>query len=127
MNKNHYEQNKSKILEKIRWLSILLFLILSFFIKYYFYETQLFIRVLIMTFVILCAIGTFLYTKMGQHIISCIIMSKQEMNKMTWPGYKETLYTTLIIISVTILLSLLLWLIDSIIFHLIAFIISIRF
>lgn len=127
MNKNHYEQNKSKILEKIRWLSILLFLMLSFFIKYYFYETQLFIRVLIMTFVILCAIGTFLYTKMGQHIISCIIMSKQEMNKMTWPGYKETLYTTLIIISVTILLSLLLWLIDSIIFHLIAFIISIRF
>ncbi|QCI23617.1 preprotein translocase subunit SecE [Buchnera aphidicola (Macrosiphoniella sanborni)] len=127
MNKNNYKQNKSKILEKIRWLSILFFFILSFLIKYYFYDIKLFIRIFIISFLIFCAIGTFLYTKTGKYILSSIIMSKQEMNKIIWPGYKETLYTTLIIISVTVLISLLLWFIDSIIFHVIAFIISIRF
>ncbi|WAI11817.1 MAG: preprotein translocase subunit SecE [Buchnera aphidicola (Macrosiphum albifrons)] len=127
MNKNNYHRNKFKILEKIKWLSISTFLILSFFINCYFYREQLFVRIFIISFLILCAIVTLMYTKIGEYILSYIIMSKKEMQKIIWPKYNETLYTTLIVISVTILISLLLWGVDSIIFHLIAFIISLRF
>ncbi|QCO70628.1 preprotein translocase subunit SecE [Buchnera aphidicola] len=127
MNKNNYNRNKFKILEKIKWLSISIFLILSFFINCYFYKEQLFVRIFIISFLILCAIVTLMYTKTGEYILSYIIMSKKEMQKIIWPKYNETLYTTLIVISVTILMSLLLWGVDSIIFHLIAFIISLRF
>lgn len=127
MNKNNYNRNKSNILEKLKWLSVSIFFILSFLINYYFYKTELFIRILIISFFILCAIGTLIYTKKGKKILSYIMMSKKEMQKIIWPKYKETLYTTLIVIGVTILMSLLLWSVDSIIFRLIAFIISLRF
>ena len=127
MNKNNCHQKKSKILEKIKWLSISIFFILSFFINYYFYKTQFFVRIFIISFLILCAISTLMYTKKGQYILSYIIMSKKEMEKIIWPKYNETLYTTLIVIAVTILMSLILWGVDSVIFHLIAFIISLRF
>ncbi|QIQ41665.1 MAG: preprotein translocase subunit SecE [Buchnera aphidicola (Microlophium carnosum)] len=127
MNKNNYNRNKYKISEKIKWLSISIFLTLSFFINYYFDKTQLFVRIFIMSFLILCAIGTLIYTKKGEYLLSYIIMSKKEMQKIIWPKYNETLYTTLIVIVITIFMSLLLWGVDSIIFHLIAFIISLRF
>ncbi|QCI22510.1 preprotein translocase subunit SecE [Buchnera aphidicola] len=127
MNKNNYKRHKFKILEKIKWLFISIFLILSFFINCYFYKKKLFIRILIISFLILSAIVTLMYTKIGKNIFSYIIMSKKEMQKIIWPKYNETLYTTLIVISVTIIMSLLLWGVDSIIFHLIAFIISLRF
>ncbi|AEO07873.1 preprotein translocase subunit SecE [Buchnera aphidicola] len=127
MNKNNHNQQKSKILEKIKWLSILFFFLLLLFFTYYFYTTQLLIRIFITLLLILCIGGVFISTKKGKHIISCIIMSTKEMKKIIWPTYKDTLYTTLIIISVTILISFLLWCIDSIIFRLIAFIISLRF
>ncbi|WAI18231.1 MAG: preprotein translocase subunit SecE [Buchnera aphidicola (Acyrthosiphon caraganae)] len=127
MNKNNYDRNKPKNLEKIKWLSISAFFILVFFVNYYFYQTQLFINVFIISFLVLCATGALICTKKGKYILSYIIMSKKEMQKIIWPKYKETLYTTLIVISITTIMSLLLWSVDNIIFRLIAFIISLRF
>ncbi|ADP67605.1 preprotein translocase subunit SecE [Buchnera aphidicola str. JF98 (Acyrthosiphon pisum)] len=127
MNKHHYNRNKHKIPEKVKWISISIFFILSFLINMCFYETQLFIRIFIISCLMLCAIGTMIYTKKGKDILLYIVMSKKEMQKIIWPKYKETLYTTLIVISVTIFISFILWSIDSVIFRLIAFIISLRF
>ncbi|QCI20205.1 preprotein translocase subunit SecE [Buchnera aphidicola (Brachycaudus cardui)] len=127
MKKNTYHQNESKILEKIKWLSVSIFFILSFIINYYFHEIHLLIRIFIISFLFLCAISILLCTKKGKSISSYIKLSKKEMQKIIWPTYKETLYTTLIVISVTIVISLLLWSVDNIIFRLIAFIISLRF
>ncbi|AHG60320.1 preprotein translocase subunit SecE [Buchnera aphidicola] len=127
MNKNSHKQNESKILEKIKWLSVSVFFILSIFINYYFYEKQLLLRILIIFFLVICSISILLCTKKGKNIFSYIKMSKKEMQKITWPEYKETLYTTFIVISVTIIISLILWGLDNIIFRLIAFIISLRF
>ncbi|BAB12767.1 preprotein translocase subunit SecE [Buchnera aphidicola str. APS (Acyrthosiphon pisum)] len=127
MNKHHYNRNKHKIPEKVKWISISIFFILSFFINMCFYETQLFIRIFIISCLMLCAIGTMIYTKKGKDILLYIVMSKKEMQKIIWPKYKETLYTTFIVISVTIFISFILWSIDSVIFRLIAFIISLRF
>jgi len=125
MNKNNYDQNKYKILEKVKWLSISF--ILLCFINYCFYKMPFFIYIFIISFLIFCAIGTLIYIKKVKYILSYIIMSKKEMQKIIWPKYKETLNTTLIVISVTILISLILWGIDTIIFRLITFVISLRF
>jgi preprotein translocase subunit SecE len=126
MNKKSCNQ-KNKILEKIKWLFTSILFILLFFTNYYFDKIQLFIRILILSFLIICMIGTILSTKKGKKLLFYIKMSKNEMQKITWPNYKETLYTTFIVIAVTICISLLLWSLDSIIFRLIAFIISLRF
>ncbi len=127
MNKNNYNQKLSKILEKIKWLSASIFFVLLFFINYYFYKIQLLTHILIISFLIICIIKISLCTKKGKDIFLYIKMSQKEVQKIIWPKYKETLYTTLIVIFVTILISFLLWCLDSIIFRLIAFIISLRF
>ncbi|QCI20791.1 preprotein translocase subunit SecE [Buchnera aphidicola (Hyperomyzus lactucae)] len=126
MNKKNCNQKKNKISEKMKWLSIYILFILLFFINY-FYKTQIFVQILIISFLILCIIKIILSTKKGKNLFFYISMSKNEMQKITWPKYKETLYTTFIVIAVTIVMSLLLWGLDSIIFRLIAFIISLRF
>ncbi|QCI19629.1 MAG: preprotein translocase subunit SecE [Buchnera aphidicola (Brevicoryne brassicae)] len=127
MNKNNQNQKESQVLEKIKWLSISILFILSFLTYYYFYKMELYIRLVIMFFLIICAIRTLLWTVKGKHIISYIRVLKKEIKKIIWPEYKETLYTTLIVITITIFISFILWILDNIIFRLIAFIISLRF
>ncbi|AYN24460.1 preprotein translocase subunit SecE [Buchnera aphidicola] len=120
-------QKKDKHLEKIKWFFIIVIFITSFFINNFFDKVGFFTRTFIVTLLISFAISIAVYTKKIKKIFLYIKASKNEMKKITWPQYKETLYTTFIIISVTIVISLLLWGLDSIIFRLIAFIISLRF
>ncbi|WP_295163931.1 preprotein translocase subunit SecE [uncultured Buchnera sp.] len=120
-------QKKAKNLEKIKWFFIILILITSFFINSFFDKIGFFTRTSIITLLVGFAIIITIYTKRVKDIFLYINASKNEMRKIIWPQYKETLYTTFIIISVTIVISLFLWGLDSIIFRLIAFIISLRF
>lgn len=121
------DQKKAKNLEKIKWFFITAIFITSFFINNFFDKMGSFTRISIITLLVVFAISIALYTKKVKNVFVYINASKNEMKKITWPQYKETLHTTFIIISVTILISLLLWGLDSIIFRLIAFIISVRF
>lgn len=127
MNKNKHNQKASQFLEKIKWLSISILFILSFLTYSYFYKIQLSIRLFIISCFIICGIRTLLWTERGKYILSYIRVLKKEIKKIMWPEYKETLYTTLIVITITIFISFILWILDNIIFRLIAFIISLRF
>ncbi|QCI21941.1 preprotein translocase subunit SecE [Buchnera aphidicola] len=127
MNKNNNNQKKSQNLEKIKWLSIFILFILSFLTNYYFYQTKLSVRLLIISFLMVSAIRILLWTEKGRYILSYIKILKKEIQKIVWPEYKETLYTTLIVITITIFMSFILWIVDSVTFRLIEFIISLRF
>ena len=127
MKKNVKNKNIYNALEKIKWLFASLCFILIYSINYYLYEIQFFIRILIIFFLIILSTSIILSTKIGKYMLLYISTTKNEIRKITWPQYKETLYTACIIIIVTILISLLLWGLDNIIFHLIAFIVSLRF
>ena len=120
------KQKKNKNLEKIKWILIFINFILCVLVDYYFNKISFFIRISLIFFLISCTIGILISTEKGKFILSYINTLKNEMQKIIWPKYKETLYTTLIIIFVTIFMSLLLWGLDNIIFRLIAFVISLR-
>ncbi|HXK00545.1 MAG TPA: preprotein translocase subunit SecE [Buchnera sp. (in: enterobacteria)] len=55
-----------------------------------------------------------------------IIESKNEIKKIIWPSKTETLYTTLIVSIATMIISLLIWGLDNILFHLVSFITNLR-
>ncbi|ALD15012.1 preprotein translocase subunit SecE [Buchnera aphidicola (Aphis glycines)] len=112
--------------EKIKWIFICINFILCILIKNYLIKINFFIKSLLIIFLVICIIYTVIYTERGKSILLYIKASKSEMQKIIWPKYKETLYTTLIIIFVTIFMSLILWGIDNIIFRLIAFFISLK-
>ncbi|WP_348769457.1 preprotein translocase subunit SecE [Buchnera aphidicola] len=126
MNIKIHNQKKNKIIEKIKWTFIFINFILCILIDCYLNKINFFIRFALITCLISFALGILIYTKKGKIILLYINSSKNEIQKIMWPKYKETLYTTVIIILVTIFMSLLLWGLDNIIFRLIAFVIGLR-
>lgn len=126
-NINPHSYKKSIILEKIKWLLISVLLIISILINYYFYDINFFLRIFFLSVLIIAASSLALYTKKVRYLLSYLSISKKEMQKIIWPKYQDTFYTTFIVISIAITISLILWGLDSIIFRLITFIISLRF
>ncbi|WP_343154291.1 preprotein translocase subunit SecE [Buchnera aphidicola (Aphis aurantii)] len=126
MNIKIHNQKKNKIIEKIKWTFIFINFILCILIDCYLNKINFFIRFALIICLISFALGILIYTKKGKIILLYINSSKNEIQKIMWPKYKETLYTTVIIILVTIFMSLLLWGLDNIIFRLIAFVIGLR-
>lgn len=118
-------QKKIKNTEQIKWIFICINFILCILLHYYF-KINFFIQIALIMFLISCTLGIFIRTERSKTILLYINASKSEIQKIIWPKYKETLYTTLIIIFVTIFMSLLLWGLDNIIFRMITFVISLR-
>ncbi|AWH90714.1 preprotein translocase subunit SecE [Buchnera aphidicola (Melanaphis sacchari)] len=127
MNIKIFNFRKSKYLEKMKWLLISIFLILPIFINNNFFQINIFICRGAVLISIMLAIIIALTTEKGKNILTYINASKNEMKKIIWPQYKETLHTTCIIIFIAVIMSLLVWGIDSIIFRLITFLINLRF
>ncbi|QCI18613.1 preprotein translocase subunit SecE [Buchnera aphidicola] len=126
MNIHTPNQKKCKNIEKIKWIFIFINFFLCILIDFYLNKINTLIRISLIIFLISCTISIFICTEKGKSILLYINSSKSEIQKIIWPKYKETLYTTFVIIFVTIFMSLFLWGLDSIIFRLIAFIISLR-
>ncbi|QCI27045.1 preprotein translocase subunit SecE [Buchnera aphidicola] len=60
-------------------------------------------------------------------IINFINMIKLEINNIYWPSFNETIKITCSIFIISILLSLILWIIDKFLFIIITFILNLRF
>ncbi|WP_222836877.1 preprotein translocase subunit SecE [Buchnera aphidicola] len=65
--------------------------------------------------------------KLKKKIINFIYESNIDCKKISWLNKKEAIQITFIIIFTSIIISLLLWIIDRIIFYIIALIIKLRF
>ncbi|HET9678503.1 MAG TPA: preprotein translocase subunit SecE [Buchnera sp. (in: enterobacteria)] len=115
-NKNQNNLNKT---EKKKWIVIITTIFLIILENLYFFKIN---KTLITFLLILITLFYFSKTKNGQKIISIIKESKTEIKKIIWPTTKETLYITITISIVTILISLILWIIDRFFFYMISFI-----
>jgi len=80
-----------------------------------------------MPFSISIAGGMALLTKKGKASLEFAREARIEMRKVIWPTRHETLQTTLIVALITLVMSLILWGIDSILVRLISFITGLRF
>ncbi|WWP00914.1 MAG: preprotein translocase subunit SecE [Candidatus Dasytiphilus stammeri] len=119
--------NKSNRFEMIKWFIIIALLIIAIIGNYYYHHTILLIRVLIIMFMIFTACWIASLTKHGKLILRFFQEAKNEIYKISWPTSQETLHTTLIVAAVTAGISLILWGLDSILFHLVSLITSLRF
>ncbi|WP_343189489.1 preprotein translocase subunit SecE [Buchnera aphidicola] len=101
--------------------TLIITLMLSIFI--YFYTNKNIIRIILILLMILINFNHVIhFTKILNFIKKTIIETK----KIIWANPKETLYTTLIITCITIISSLLLWILDHILLYLISFFINLR-
>ncbi|QJC28278.1 preprotein translocase subunit SecE [Enterobacteriaceae endosymbiont of Plateumaris braccata] len=124
---NNVKYKRSKyILEYIKWIiSIILFI--SIIIYDYLYQNlELPIRIIIICPILILIIFIILSTNKGKKILLFIRETRIETRKVVWPTYKETLQITLIIIIITLIMSLIIWGLDSILIYLISLLTNMR-
>ncbi|QLH42321.1 MAG: preprotein translocase subunit SecE [Coxiellaceae bacterium] len=96
------------------WLLALILLIGGIVANYYYRDVAWAIRAAI-GIVLLCLIAIVaLQTTQGKAIWQFAKDARLELRKVVWPTRQETIQTTMIVIAMVVVVSLLLWGIDSI-------------
>lgn len=128
--KNTHEDDnlKSKGLNSLLW--VLVFIIIAGAALGNIYLVEQFstpVRVVGVVVLLLVALGIAALTNQGMKARHFFSESKIELRKIVWPSRQEAMQTTFIVAGVTILVSLILWGLDSVIVALITFLTDLRF
>lgn len=99
--------------DKIKWLGIIILIAVIVIGNAYFSAISLPIRVTVIIVLSIITIALALTTAKGQMAFQYIKESRLELRKVVWPTRQETVQTTLMIAGIVLLMSLVLWGIDS--------------
>ncbi len=100
-------------------------LILVALVAFYAFANQsLLLRVIALLLATGIAVAVALKTQLGVETLEFIQGSRTELRKVVWPTRAETTQTTLIVIAMVIIMGLLLWLLDALLFWLVRLITS---
>lgn len=114
------EASSAHKLDTVKWLGVFLLLAAGLTFFYYFSENT---SVLLRVVVLLAAAGASVYialqTAKGQGAWAFAQQSHLEVRKVVWPTRQETLQMTGVVILMVIIVALMIWAIDSILFWLV--------
>ena len=113
---------KSKGLNTALWIvAIVLLAVAAVGNAYFASHFSAAIRVVLMVLLVVGAVGIAALTNQGQKAIGFAKESRTELRKIIWPPRPEATQTTLIVLAMCVVVSLVLWGIDSLIVALITF------
>ena len=113
---------KSKGTNTLLWIiAVALIIVAAVGNTYFATQLSLVVRVLALVALGAGAVAAAALTNQGQKTIHFIKESRTELRKIIWPTRPEATQTTLIVIAMCVVVSLVLWGIDSIIVRLVAF------
>ncbi|WWP00310.1 MAG: preprotein translocase subunit SecE [Candidatus Dasytiphilus stammeri] len=115
-------------MDVLKWLAVIIIcFMIAIVANPHYANMNLSIRIL--TIILLIGMGSSMaiLTNKGQCILEFFQKAKNEARKVMWPSSQETLYTTFIVIGITSVISIILWVLDGILFHLVRFLTSLRF
>ena len=113
---NAQAEDVTSILDIVKQVFSLLFVVVGLGAFYYFSEFSLLYRVLALVAVIVVALGLLLTTAVGRSVWQFALESKQEVRKVVWPTREETIRTTLLVFAMVLVVGLFLWLLDMFLF-----------
>jgi preprotein translocase subunit SecE len=110
---NVEEESKQFQLDWLKWLVAALLLGGSIYANWYYGAESVLYRAIGMIAVILVAGFIAAQTEKGGAVVELAIGARTELRKVVWPTKQERNQTTLIVVAVILLMSLILWGIDS--------------
>ncbi len=116
MNAQAEEAASSSILDVVKQVLSVGFVVAGLSAFYYFSEFSLLYRVLALVGVVVVALGLMLTTATGRNVWVFILEAKQEVRKVVWPTREETIRTTLLVFGMVFIVGLILWLLDMFLF-----------
>ncbi|WP_440877606.1 preprotein translocase subunit SecE [Thalassotalea sp. PLHSN55] len=121
MNANTEDQ-PSGSLDFIKWGLIFIILAGAVLGNNYFADESVFIRALAVVTAIVFAGFIAMQTEKGRTAVAFAKESKTEVRKVVWPTRQEAVQTTFIVLAATLVMSLLLWGLDSFLFWIVGFV-----
>lgn len=123
------DENKAKgFSSALLWFVAVIFVLVAAVGNIYFKDQfSSVVRVPAMVVLLLGALLAAAFTKQGTTARTFLKESRIELRKIIWPTRQEATQTTLIVMGVTVVVSLVLWGLDSLIVSLINFITNLRF
>jgi len=103
-------------LDTIKWTFAILTIVVGTVSFYYFEEYPPFIRVVGLLFLVGIALFTVSRTGKGRSTVEFLREARTEVRKVVWPTRQETVQMTGIVIVMVVLVALIIWLLDSILF-----------
>lgn len=110
---NTKTEAKEYRLDPLKWLLVLGLIAVGVVGNSYFSAEPLLYRVLGLLVVAAVAMFIALQTEKGAGLWRLLRESMVEVRKVVWPSRQETNQTTLIVIAVVIVMSIILWLLDT--------------
>lgn len=125
MNANTEEQPTSS-LDGLKWGVVVLLLIAAIGGNYYFGQESVLLRAVGVVVAVAVAALIAMQTLKGRTAVSFAKESRTEVRKVVWPTRQEAIQTTGIVLVVTLLMSLLLWGLDSVLFWLVGLVTGLK-
>jgi preprotein translocase subunit SecE len=110
---NVEEESKQFQLDWLKWLVAVLLLGGAIYANWYYGAESALYRALGMIAVVLMAAYVAAQTEKGTAVVELALGARTELRKVVWPTKQERNQTTLIVVAVILLMSLILWGIDS--------------
>ncbi len=101
-------------LDKFKWGFVTLLILSGVVLNVVFAKISLAIRLVAWILLAFLAIFVAYHTRKGQEAWVFIQASQIELKKVIWPTRKETFQTTMVVVVMVVVMSMLLWGIDSV-------------
>ncbi|MEY3219742.1 MAG: hypothetical protein RIT27_1099 [Pseudomonadota bacterium] len=102
-----------------KWIAVAALLIVGLVGFYYFSQTPLLARVVALLALSGTAAFLALQTAQGQSAWNFTQAAQMEVRKVVWPTKHETLQTTGIVVLMALVMAIMVWIIDSLLFQLV--------
>ena len=112
-------QDTSTVLDKFKWVLVLVLIALIVWGNSYFstpndiYQPNTIVRIIAVVVISLLTLFIAFTTNKGKSFITFLQESRKELRKVVWPTRKETVQTTLVIAVITVIVGTALWGMDS--------------
>ncbi|WP_371374552.1 preprotein translocase subunit SecE [Thalassotalea aquiviva] len=120
------ENQETGSLDTPKWMLVILILGGIVFGNYYFGEASVLIRAVAAVAGVVIAGLVAMQTEKGRNAMAFAKEARTEVRKVVWPTRQEAVQTTGIVLVATLIMSLLLWLIDTLLYKAVNFITSIQ-
>ncbi len=119
-------ENPSNSLDMLKWLIVIVLLGGVIAANTYYQEVSVLYRALGAVALVVLAGFLASSTVKGSTFINFAKESRTEVRKVVWPTRQEAIQTTGIVLVVTLLMSLLLWVLDSVLFWLVGLVTGLK-
>jgi len=116
------ESQPSGSLDFLKWSIVLLLLAGAVGGNYFFGEQSILIRAIAVVVAIAFAGVVAMQTDKGRRAVIFAKESKTEIRKVVWPTRQEAVQTTGIVLVATVIMSIVMWGLDSVLFWLVGFV-----